>query len=569
MVYQIGKNPCPNRKCGSSDAFHWYSDATGGYCFSCGWTVKGNKEVESDSFEESMKEFSDEDHKKLKEITSTAGRGFRGIADDVYKQFGVRHEYSQETGQVIRQYYPVTTDYKFSGYKVRTVPKDFYTLGTVGNNNNLFGQYFFQKNNSKFVIVVGGEVDQLSAFQILRDYQKSKGSDGYEPIPVVSPTVGETNAYKQMQKQYEWFNRFDKIILCFDSDEAGKQATEAAIAVLPVGKVYIADMTLKDPNEYLVNGREREFVSLIYSAKAYSPAGVIGSEQLYERLLENAATPKIPLPPFMRQLSGMTAGGFPLGYVINLGAGTGVGKTSFVNELIYYWVFNSPHTVGVVSMELNAGQYGEVMLSRHLGKKISLIADPQEKLNFLMQPEIRAKAEELFKRPDGASRWHLVDDRNGGLAGIKKAAEKLIVACGCKVVVLDPLQDVLEGCDNEHQALFMQWQKQMIDSHEVTFININHVNKGSEKGAGAISNGGMITEEDFTGSSTIIKSAGANILFTRNKNSDDEVERNTTKALMSKCRWTGLTGPAGQFYYDNETHTLHEKEAYFQTRGGF
>lgn len=36
----------------------------------------------------------------------------------------------------------------------------------------------------------------------------------------------------------------------------------------------------------------------------------------------------------------------------------------------------------------------------------------------------------------------------------------------------------------------------------------------------------------------------------------------------SCLRWTGKTGGAGEYYYDNETHTVHDKEDYLSSRGG-
>jgi twinkle protein len=72
-----------------------------------------------------------------------------------------------------------------------------------------------------------------------------------------------------------------------------------------------------------------------------------------------------------------------------------------------------------------------------------------------------------------------------------------------------------------------------------------------------------LTEDSIHGSSTIIKSASANILLSRDKYAEDEVERNTTKIVLSKNRLVGLTGPAGELYYENYTHTLHNKEEYF------
>ena len=44
---------------------------------------------------------------------------------------------------------------------------------------------------------------------------------------------------------------------------------------------------------------------------------------------------------------------------------------------------------------------------------------------------------------------------------------------------------------------------------------------------------------------------------------EDAIERNVTKVFLAKCRHTGFTGPAGEIYYDSETHTLYDKEYYF------
>ena len=132
--------------------------------------------------------------------------------------------------------------------------------------------------------------------------------------------------------------------------------------------------------------------------------------------------------------------------------------------------------------------------------------------------------------------------------------------------MLDPLQDVLDGLSNKEQAVFMKWCKGMIKSHKVTFILINHIRK-SASGAANSSNGGQYSEEEIQGSSTIIKSASANILLSRDKYNEDPVIRNTTRVVLSKNRITGMTGPAGEVYYDNETHTLHDKAKFFTDKG--
>jgi twinkle protein len=69
----------------------------------------------------------------------------------------------------------------------------------------------------------------------------------------------------------------------------------------------------------------------------------------------------------------MTAGGMNLGRIVNIGAASGIGKTVFVDEIVKFIAMTSPYLVGIVSMELNSGQYGLSMLSRHIKYRISNI----------------------------------------------------------------------------------------------------------------------------------------------------------------------------------------------------
>ncbi len=407
------------------------------------------------------------------------------------------------------------------------------------------------RENGRVVRV--GNCDAMSAYQMLYNSQKSKE---YEAIPVVSSTIGEGGTAAQLAAQYEWLNRFEKVILCLDNDDAGRKATEECVAALPKGKAYKMDLTLKDANEYLTSFREREFVQAFWSAKQIVPAGVVGSHELYDEMLKVASSEKIPLPRFMKRLENMLGGGFTLGHIINFASSSGVGKTSVVNEMLYFWMYNCPYKLGVVSMELNAGQYGLAMLSRHTGVKINKMSS-DEQVEFLSRESTIAAAKELLCDENGKDRWMLVDDRDGTVDQIKGVIESLIISCGCQIIVLDPMSDIIEGLTNEEQALFIKWQKGMIKSHNVTFVNICHTRKtgGGEK---AGSEGALLTEESIFGSSSIFKSSSANILFSRNKYAEDQVERNTISVRLSKNRSVGETGDAGKWFYDFETSTLYD-----------
>lgn len=571
---------CPrcirNGRDSARDNLQVYGPGLGAYCHACTWALLSDEQLEQRGLDEedlyeqeevvTREALTAEENTKIKTYTSTKSKGWRKIKDETNVGFGVRYSYDEETGEPDKMFVPTTIDGKLVGYKTRIMPKDFTSpIGIVGKQCDLFGQFRF-KDGGRTVVIVGGEVDLLSAYQMLWDYQVSKGNQEYAPVAVVSPTIGETGCAKQIQAQYAFFDKFDKIIVGMDNDAAGIKATEEIVAVLPKGKVYVASWSKKDPNELLKSGMEKAFINDYYKAKAYVPAGIVGSGELGGRIREEIENDKIAFPPFMHVVNEMTAGGLGLRKICNIGAASGLGKTVYIDTIIYHLIFNSPYRVGVVSMELSAPQYGLSMLSRHIGRKISNIADKAERLALLDSEEVKAKERELFYREDGTHRWHLVDDRDGSIEDLKKVVERLVIECECQVIVLDPIQDILDGLTNEEQAMFMKWQKGMLKSHNMSFVNINHVRKSS--GGGTQNSGGaMISEEDFAGSSTIFKSAALNILLIRDKMNEDPIIRNTTKAFISKNRDNGITGPCGEYYYDNETHRLWAMDEWLEHNG--
>lgn len=570
MALFLRHDACP--QCGSKDNLAVYDDGSY-FCFSyCGYksvseeykelleaskgsSKKGKKIMENTEQEKTLNvkpAITPERAADIKEETSVKAKGFRSIKDETYAYFGVRHKFNEETGEVVEQYYPVTQQGELVGYKIREVPKDFRSIGRTGADCDLFGQFRFNRGG-KYVIVTEGECDMLAAYEMLKDYNKSRGSE-FE-IAVVSPTTG-AQSKKQIAAQYKFLDMFDNIVLSFDNDKAGQEAIDKLLPVLPKGKVKIMKMRLKDANQYLEDGKQKEFIQDFYNAEKRVPVGVLPSGGLYDRIIQQTEIARVPFPPFMKKLNDMFIGGMPLGYIFNIAADTGVGKTTYVNEMIYHWIFSSPHLIGIVSMELDAGQYGEVLLSRHISRKLALMGNIEEKLQFLKSDRVKEQSKELLHKEDGSDRFYLLDNRDGTIEEIQETIEELVVSCGCKVIILDPLQDILDGLSNEEQALFMKWMKGFIKSHGVTFVLINHMRKSDKSG-----------EQDIMGSSTIIKSAAANIILRRDKLAEDPIVRNTTVAEVAKNRVCGLTGPAGGAYYDNATHTMYDLEEWLKENG--
>ncbi len=494
----------------------------------------------------------EEDKQKIKDETyTTEPSEFRGVRTDISKLFGVRYLIDEEDN-VIEQYYPCTQEGELVGYKIREVPKNFYSKGRTGADCDLFMQFKFNRGG-KYVLLCEGELDALSAYQMLKDYNSTKSTD-YETA-VVSPTTG-ANSKKQIAAQYKFFDSFDQIIVSYDNDKAGQEAVSEIIKVLPKGKVKVMKNRFKDANDYLQAGKTKEFIRDFYEAEPYVPAGVVGSSHLYEQMLESANVKKIPLPPFMHKLDDLI-GSIDLGTIGVLAAGTGAAKTTFTNEMVYFWLFNSPYKVGVVSLELTCGQYGQALLSRHIEHKIANIKSPDEKIKYLTSDKVKEKADELFKDENGNDRFMVIDERDGSVEVLQEKIEEMIISCGCKVIISDPISDIFDSLSIEQQALFMKWQKSMVKNYNVTFINIAHIRKGSSNKDSA-STGAFVPEEAIIGSSTLIKSASWVIMLQRDKYNEDDVVRNTTHITLSKNRSQGTTGKAGSVYYCNQTHRLYD-----------
>lgn len=578
------------KACGSSDALSVYQhiDEDGevyydAYCWSCNQVydhemiakssiagdlgleyngkVSGNVKLTKASKAEPLTK---EQAQTLMKQIGYKAKGYRGIKDEFVKYYGCLTKLDQN-GEVEARYYPETTDGKVAGYTIRKHPKNFRQprLGKTGMSSDLYGQVRWRKGSGKYVLVVGGQEDCHAALEMFVEYNRARGQDDYDPFPIVSPTTGEGSAYKQLAAQYDWLDSYDNIYLALDSDKAGREAVERCIEVLPAEKVHIVTWSGKDPNDMLQKGKQKQFIRDFYNAKPYIPDSVKTSKDADDEMEIEISRPKIPLPPFMSKLQDLMAGGIPLGYLVNLGAQTGGGKTTIANEMIYYWVFNSPYPVGILTLELNAGQYQTTMLSRHIGHKIHLIEDPQEALEFVQQDWVREKRRELREHDDGRPRYVLLDGRDGTLEDVRLQIEKLIKKYGCKFIIIDPINDLFEGVSLEDQTAFIKYLKSVLTSG-ISILNVCHITKGETK---TDKNGKLImrllTEDDFAGVSNIAKSGGCNILASRNKQSDNEVAKNTTLIDVPKCRWTGRSGRAGEWYYEIDTHTIHDYEDYF------
>jgi len=484
---------------------------------------------------------------------------YRGISRETCRFFGTLTKLDKK-GNVVARYYPETEDYKVTGFACRNHPKDFRygRVGRTGSKSELFGQYFFRKVTGKYVLLVGGQEDTLAAFQMLLENQQKRYGDEYLPIPVVSPTTGEGSAYKQIAAQYDWLDGFDNIILGFDNDDAGKEATLKALEVLPKDKVKIALWSSKDPNKMLLDGKENQFCRDFFNAKPVVDDGVKSSSTTMNAILDELGTERLTLPPYQHKMQAMMGGGILDCTITNIIAATSTGKTSHVNNDVYHWIFHAPSPPTIVSLEATEGQWGVDLLSIHLEKNLRWMSD-NDRLEYLQKPYIMEKCNQLWFNEMGEPRFYLVDERDGDIHKMEKTLEKINKKYGSKIFVIDVLSDALAGTDLDTQQRHMKWQKMFIKNGN-RIINILHTRKQPPSKDGKLA---PINEYDAAGTGDLVRSAAYNILLERDKESNDNTVRNSTRVRLPKCRG-GITGEAGTWYYDFNSRECYDLDDYME-----
>ena len=202
---------------------------------------------------------------------------YRGLDADVCKQLGVRWKYDSD-GKVSEMWFPAYVkengEHKITGFKVRKLPKEFYSVGYIGKCNLMGGM---TDTIADTVILCGGENDMLTIKQELsKTITRS--------FNVVTSLVGESTTADMIRQNISYFEKHKKIILALDNDESGKEAQQACIDLLPKDRVYTANLRHKDANDYLKNREDAKTFAQDYywNVSPVEDFGIIGSGSLFE-----------------------------------------------------------------------------------------------------------------------------------------------------------------------------------------------------------------------------------------------------------------------------------------------
>lgn len=519
--------PCPD--CGSSDALSLYNDGHT-YCFSCETYHSASKEDRSDTYNEGENVHVKHGLIPLEEMNFEPLRQ-RMIDKGTCRRFGYYvSSYKNEPCQVACYY---DDNGNIVGQHLRFKDKRFVVLGHI--TKRFWGQHLF--NSGKRLVVTEGEIDCLTVSQV--------GGNRY---PVVSLPNGCTSAKKLFRENLEWLSKFDEVIVMFDMDEPGRKAVEDVCKILPYGKLKIANLPLKDPNECLQNGRSGAILDAIFQAKSYRPDGIVNGNELWEQLRDEPDEEQgYPLPWSELPLQDKTQG-IRKGELIVITAGTGVGKTTFVRQIAYHLGVNLHLKVGMLMLEENCKRTARGLMAVHAGKRLALN-------RHLVSDE---EYEEIYK--DVLGQGNYVFFQHFGSLEADNLMNKirfLAVAEQCDFIVLDHITIAISGLDidNERKAtdVLMTSLRSLAEETGVGLLIISHLKRVEGTPA---EEGGAISLSHLRGSQGLAQLSDGVWALERNQQDADEHFKNTVRIRVLKNRYTGETGVAGYLKYDKETDRL-------------
>lgn len=514
----------PCESCGSSDANALYTDGHQ-FCFACGAHQKGDGDMDEAPV------VSDKRTPGLIPSAPSAPIQSRKLSLSTCQRFG--YFLSTFNGKPVQVAPYYDKDGALVAQKVRFKDKSFMFLGEP-KKATLFGQTLW-RNGGKRIIVTEGEIDALSVSEV----------HGDKPWPVVSLPNGAQGAKRDLSKNLEWLLSFEEIVLMFDNDDPGREASKNAASIFPPGRCKIATLPLKDANDMLRAGRGAEVKQAIWEAKEYRPDGVVTIDDIMEEVL---ADPVEGLPWFCKQLTKHTYGRRN-GEIYALGAGTGIGKTDFLTQQMAYDLTELKQPIAVFALE----QKPTETVKRIAGKVACQqfhIPDGSWTKDELREALGEVKQTPLFLYDNfGATDWSLIANTMRHLAH----------SCNVKLFYIDHLTALAQGADEgEREGLekIMAEMGSLVKELDCVIHLVSHLATPEGK---PHEEGGRVMIRHFKGSRAIGFWCHYMFGLERDQQQENEGLRKVTTLRVLKDRFTGrATGETLYFGYDNERGLLKE-----------
>lgn len=523
---------CPDQAtCGSSDGAS-LDDKGLVYCFVCKKTFQPEEHTQTAPVQAPTPKPAFASVENLLVTGEYTGNPDRGITPETAKLYKALHT----ADKTYYAYYSAKNPTQIAAAKMRYPDKRFPWVGDT-KGLMLFGQQLFP-NGGRAVTITEGEEDAMAAFQLM-------GSK----YPTVSISNGAQGALTSCKASYEWLDSFESIVISFDSDEPGRVAARE-VAALFGGKAKIMRHPegLKDACDYYQKGRGAEFNTAWWRAERYTPDGIISGESLRDSLKTPVQAPTLlyPWQGLNRMLRGIRDA-----ELVTWCAGSGVGKSSLLREIVYHSLKTTDRDIGLAFLEETPERTMRGIAGLHLNKPIHL-----DGIEY--HPEDIDEAYDTLGLGQRIQLWE-----HWGSSQIDNVISRLkffAKAMNCKIIILDHISIVVSGdaTQNERQVLDELMTRLRTEVVQQTHCSLHIVSHLTRPDGKPLENGAPVHLGLLRGSGAIAQLSDVVIAAERNSQADDELERNTVRVRVLKSRITGKTGIATNLLYDNETGRMTE-----------
>lgn len=427
-----------------------------------------------------------------------------------------------------------------------------------------FAPLLFNMNRidpAKPLLVVEGEIDCLSVIEA-----------GYSNV--VSIPNGCANS-QWIQYNWEWLEQFDKIILWFDSDEAGIKARNDILYRLGTWRTYYIEINpedttpngarIKDANEVLYFKGKDRVLQYINKPLEIPVENVSDLSKAEDFDIEHAEGLYTGIKELDDQIYKLTFG------TLNIITGkSGEGKSVFVNQVAICQAVQQGYDVFVFSGELPAPILRNWVETNMIGREYITMKDGHVRV---FNPEQR----KLMQNWYAGKVLVYDDDYNTTATALLNKMEELARKCGTKVFLIDNLMMIDLECNEEGR---LQAEKEFVNKliffakkYNVLVFLVAHPRKTGEI---------RVTKEDIAGSGNIVNLAHMVFSVHRYTAKEKEGETNTKNQYIRgkepipedscvevlKNRITGIL-PLVKLYFDYPSYRFYKRPSELWFRYGW
>jgi len=522
MAEQLAAHqPCPD--CGSSDALAVYNWGT--KCFACGKKKGHGINTPTPPTLTKVQSTMTNTHDMVYSSVSE-----RGLTRDTCLTYGI----GVKDKHYFFPYYDGSD--ALVAYKKRKQDDKQFSIEGEWKKGLLFGQQLFQKGG-KYVTITEGEFDAAAAYQMLGSL-----------YPVVSVRNGAASALNDCKANYEWLDSFENIVLCFDNDAPGREAASAVAEVFGTkAKIFKGTQNFKDSCDYSAQEKGKEFVATWWRAERFTPDGIIDGASLWDTVNQPVEKAEV-MYPYMG-LNELTYG-VRKGELVTITAGSGLGKSQFLREIVFHILNNATGNIGLMFLEESVKKTAKSIMSLSANKPLHL-------------PDTEATEDELRRAFDstiGSGRVFLFDHFGStAVDNIISRVRYMAKALSCDYIFLDHVSIVVSAQENgdERKALdeIMTKLRMIVQETGVALFVVSHLKRNEGKGH---EEGAFTSLSQLRGSGSIGQLSDIVLGLERNGQAEELKDRHTTRVRVLKNRHSGLTGPACALYYDRITGRMSE-----------